>query len=271
MSLLPLAAAALLSHAPVAAPDVAQDCASQWESPKPIHFKKELPFDQTLEEMDRRFEELLASGRRLEYRGFRRAGRFVLPYFNTNLTGMTTPMYEVVFPDALVDAIRVHAETAFARGYALYPFFSDFGHGHLMHSDAFNAALAERVTREGLSGQQQFQAALDDPDLKILYHASEQLVFPGDARARGEAIEFLRKHRNIVGGVREPAAIVALPDLGGVNTAGAPAGWSFGGMFYVSAARQACVPIAHRGRALYFDIGLVGGVAGLSNDDGDGN
>lgn len=148
--------------------------------------------------------------------------------------------------------MRVHLETAFARGYARYPFFHDMGHGHMINSPEADRRM-EEARANGASEQEIWQMAYEDPGLRFLYHASEHLVLRGDPRNVPADTEFLRAHRNIVGSVAAPADIQVLPDSGGANTHGPG-----GSIIYLSASRTGCVPMKYGAGVLYLDFSTLG-------------
>lgn len=160
------------------------------------------------------------------------------------------------FPEKTARAIVTHMEEAFRHGYAIYPFFSDMGHGHLMLPSAAARAIVGKRDSEKLSDGALLREIFAHPDLRVLYHAAEQLKFAEGKKPIPE-LDFLREHRNIVGGISEPTKLETI-NLGGVpNTAGAPAGWEMVGMFYVSASREGCFPIRYGNAPLYVDFSLM--------------
>ncbi|MBI3549842.1 MAG: hypothetical protein HY078_12460 [Elusimicrobia bacterium] len=250
-------ARALLCLAAAGAPWSAlaqQDCSPRSEAAEPIVLVGDLPFHQTLEEIAARFGILIDSGKRLEHRGYRDGGRFVVPFHGQHGESPEA-LFIAEFPDAFLDAVRTHVETALEQGYAVFPYYADLGHGHLLVPvRAFEELKARR--RQGASQRDILEAVLAHPDLRILYHAAEQLVLPSDRRASSAAVRHLRAHRNFVASLREPRGLVVLPDLGGPNTHRSLPGYETGPTFYFAAARRGCVPLTFRGRSVFMDVGL---------------
>lgn len=231
-----------------AASAAVRDCSRP--SGGPYVLMQDHPFEQSRERMAALFQELLDSGKRLEYRGWLENDRWVMPYAESNRAGQTSFDFHAELPVPLAGAIVTHMSEAFSRGWSIYPFRSDFGHGHLMLPEPAYAALAPGTKKETL------ERILSHPELEILYHVSEQLKFyEGTEPVPGTV--FLREHRNVVGTLRAPKDIRVLPVTDG-RGAGAPAGMIMaGGVIYLSASRAGCLPFEWRGQTLHLDLSLV--------------
>jgi hypothetical protein len=234
-----------------------KDCRNPLDTNEPVKLRSDFPFKQTPAEMRELFERQLREGKRFEYRGYREGGKYIVPIFPGNRIGLRNPSALVHFPRRVVRAVVEHMQEAFKRGYANYPFHSDMGHGHLLLPSEEARRIKERSDREGLNRGKEIELYLQSRSLKILYHAAEQLKYAENGRVVPE-LEFLRKHRNIIGSIADPRRIVTV-DVGGVpNTAGAPEGMAAVGIFWMGAARRGCIPFPYRGEELFLDISLVG-------------
>lgn len=237
-------------------PASAEACRDPLEAPAPPLLRSELSFEQTPATMKEKFRWVLDTGRRLEFRGFRAGGAYLLPIVPSLETGEKRRTELVSFPEPTARAVATHMEEAFRRGFAVYPFFSDMGHGHLMLPNAMAAALGRKKEAGKLSDGAYLAEALARPELRVLYHAAEQLKFANGSVPIPE-LNFLREHRNIVGSLERPRELTTI-NLGGVpNTAGAPEGWAMVGMFYVSASREGCIPIQYADTTLFLDFSLM--------------
>lgn len=234
-----------------------RDCRNPLDTSQPVLLRSDLNFEQTPLMMKEKFDWVLKTGRRIEYRGYKEGDRYLLPIYSDNRTGMRQPQALVSFPQKTAKAVVVHMETAFKKGYAIYPFFSDMGHGHLMLPDGEAAKIGLLSNGKESSDAERLEAILSHPELKILYHAAEQLKYSEKGKPIKE-LDFLRKHRNIIGSIARPTELETV-DLGGVpNTAGAPKGMSTVGMFYMSAANRACIPIRYGKGSLFLDFSFMG-------------
>jgi len=97
----------------------------------------------------------------------------------------------VVVPKKFVEHITEHVVQMIRAGSAKYIFRLDLGHGHMF-------LPKEKFAKyESLSGNLSLEAALNDPDLGILYHASEFLFY--DKERSPQDIKEWKSKRNVVG------------------------------------------------------------------------
>ncbi|MBY0316969.1 MAG: hypothetical protein K2Q26_15725 [Bdellovibrionales bacterium] len=226
-------------------------CTSQTQRPEPIIRQSESSFGQEIEDISALFERYVVSGQRLEYRGFMESGKFLVPHMASNETAK--PVKEIVeWPLHLPQAIAIHLEKAFEKGYANFPIMADMGHGHFYIPSEDYKALRNRPYKEVI------HAVLHHPRLRILYHTAEHLAYVSDQQTIVPRYEFLRAHRNIVGSIDAPEDIQIVSEPSINNTVGGLPGWSGFGSFYLHVSGRGCFPFNYKGRPLKLDLGFMG-------------
>jgi hypothetical protein len=232
---------------------IAQRCQPPSED-EPVVYANDFKWDYGLEEMGERFEEMYASGKRLEGRAHydEASGRFVMP-LQESWGG------ETFAPKRLVENVRLHIEKALARGYVDYPFFPDMGHSHLfIPKERWDAAYKDYAVSEF---GEMYAMLFDDPKLKLLYHTAEQLqLLDDDGNLLDDnQLRWRFLTRNLVGD-NDGAGITNLlyePDSK-ANTAQNLEGYQyFGSGFNITATSEGCFPYVHNGKVLYFDISMT--------------
>ena len=227
-----------------------QDCTSPFHSSAPPILQKDFPTGLSLSEMNELVQRMLFEGKRLEYRGFRKDGVFVVPHISTQESGVKNPDAYIEIPEYVVQAISAHVSAALKEGYAKHPFMADIGHGHVVIPEK---KFKEWDKRKDYSTVNALKETFRDGDFQILYHASENLTYKGDAE-----VEFLRKNRNIVGSMKKGYPIHTIPGSGTPNSASSVPGMSDVGIVYMSVTHTGCVPFNYQGKDLFLDISTTG-------------
>ncbi len=232
---------------------IAQRCGPPRED-EPVVYADDFKWGYGHEEMGARFEEMYASGKRLEGRAYyeEASGRFVMPL--TEAWGRQTYASK-----RLVENVRLHIEKALARGYVDYPFFPDMGHSHLFipqeHWDAVYQGYA--VSEYG----KRYDLLFDDPKLKLLYHTAEQLqVLDDDGNLLDDRhLRWRFFTRNMVGDNDWAGRIDLLHETeSSANTSRYLEGHQyFGSGFNITATTDGCFPYVHDGWLYYFDISMT--------------
>jgi hypothetical protein len=231
---------------------VAQRCGPPTED-EPVVYANDFKWDYSHEEMGVRFEEMYASGKRLQDRAYydEVSGRYVMPLMEA-WGGQT------VASKRLVENVRLHIERALGRGYAEYPFFPDMGHTHLFipreHWDA--EYLDTPVSEFG----ERFTRLFDDPKLKLLYHTAEQLqVLDEDGNLLNDRhLRWRFFTRNLAGDNDWAGRIDLLhePDSSANTSRYLEGHRYFGTGFNITATVDGCFPYVHDGWLYYFDISM---------------
>lgn len=227
-------------------------CLPAGEAPAPI-IDRSYFFPGLLEPkaMHELFDDFQKSGKRFEYRGHMRGGRYLVPYSEQNVTGQKL-IDTVEFPKTLIKAIQTHMSESFKAGFAKYPFLPDMGHGHLL----VPAKVLAKAKADGLSAVATLQAVLSSPELEILYHVNELLKYEdADGHVSAE-IAYMRDNRNIIASVANPSALVTH-----APQAEPPAKMKDlvqQGQFYMTLNQNGCLPATFAGAPTGMDLSIVG-------------
>ncbi len=242
----------------------AADSSDRWEQIKercaapaddePIVFSNDFSWGYSIEEMGIRYEEIYASGKRLNNRAYwdEDRGAFMLP--GTEAWGG-----DVELSRRLVENVTLHIEQSLALKYVDFVFFPDMGHAHLfIPEDHWQEVYADTPVSEF---SRRYEAMFDDPKLKVFYHVAEQLQTRDDD---GNLIEdrhtSWRFHtRNVVGDNNWERRIQLLTDFESkANTAhDLPDHKYYGAGFNLSASKDGCFPFENRhGEVQWYDISL---------------
>ncbi len=191
-----------------------------------------------LADLKAKYNEVYASGRRLEHRAYRSGETFVLPE-DKNL---------VKIPEKFIANLTRHIEIALARGYADFLFYSDMGHGHLLFPKEQKPENKE--------------ALLSSPDLKILYHTGELLTLRSGKWFDGPlpsepTLAWRYFSRNFLADNIDGQNLAVLVHRGpGYNTVREIEGYAEQDTFRVSASKDGCFPFRRNGKTYYFDLSI---------------
>ncbi|MBX3035065.1 MAG: hypothetical protein KF865_14190 [Bdellovibrionaceae bacterium] len=201
-----------------------------------------------------RFQEILASPRRLPQRAFwdESQSAWILPY-DLSRGG------PVRLPESFIRSVRRHLEEAWRLDYIDGVFFPDMGHSHfLIPQDKWDRDYAPIPVREMA---RLYEKMLADPELKILYHTAEQLEVrtPDGELDRDRRLQWRFYSRNLVGDNRGEGRLELLQNpRSRANTVSDVPGYRWWGAgFNVSAQRQGCFTARDaRGETFRFDLSL---------------
>ena len=216
----------------------------------------DLRWHMTRDEMRQRFDEIYYSGKRLPHHATYDppTDRFLLPLERGTERGTVPISLE------FIRNVVMHVETAMKAEYAEFVFPGDMGHAHLfLTRERWNRIY--RRYRGPLAGL--YTMMLADPDMRPLYHTSEQLlmVSPDTGLPMEEAVTRFRYwHRNILasndGSGRLDIALREPPDYNTVDFVRGRRGYGAG--YLLSASHLGCFGyLDGRGVKRYFDIGLT--------------
>jgi hypothetical protein len=205
------------------------------------------------EQMAVRFDEIYASGMRLDQRAYYddQSESFVLTVFDS--WGGRIDM-----PHRLVENVTRHIERALDRGYVDHVFFPDMGHSHLfvrqVHWDETYAGMPVPQIAD------RYSLLFDDPELLVLYHTAEQLEMldDNDNVLSDRWVQWRFFTRNLVGDNAGKGRLDLIKDdESKANTArDLPGHYYLGAGFNISASEQGCFPYRQDGELRWYDLSM---------------
>lgn len=243
---------------------IAERCAPPTEDEE-IVYSNDFEWGYTLEQMGEKYDEMYASGKRLDQRAYfdADAGTFKLP-----LTDSWGGDFEM--PSRLIENVTLHIEHALERGYVNYVFFPDMGHSHVfIPQDAWDSHYSQFEVSEG---SQRYAQMLDDPDIKFLYHTAEQLELldENDEPLLDRQTQWRYQTRNLVGDNNWERRLDFLVEYeSNANTAHDLEGHKYWGAgFNITANKNGCFPFEHNGEVFWYDLGMSDLPYDMSRSDG---
>lgn len=213
-------------------------------------------WNQTLEQILKRGQELYISPKRLDHRAYKNdKGEYVIPL---DIMGV---IKEAKISDRFIRSVTLHIEEALKRRYVDAIHFSDMGHSHFfIPQDFYDRELKDIPFEEK---HILYEKMLNHEGLKVLYHTAEQLVMKNE---NGELlpdrhIQWRFFTRNLIGDNEALGKLELLHnETHAWNTAHEydPGYRYWGAGFYISANEKGCFPFRHEGKIYYFDINLEG-------------
>lgn len=207
----------------------------------------------SLTELLDRGEWIYNSLKRLPQRAYfaQEAGEWKLPYIEDRGG-------DVRMPIAFFRNVRTHIEQSLKHGYADEVFYSDLGHSHFLIPNAVWHSMVKGLDQRG--AKLLVEDMLAEPELRILYHSSEQLAMrDADGNLGNDPRIIHRYHaRNIVGDNKggETLDLYENPESLS-NTLSKLDGYAWHSGFGISASRDGCFAFRDRdGTTKYFDISL---------------
>ncbi len=220
----------------------------------------EFKWGYTLLEMQDQFEETYESGKRLwlhaQYDN--ELDSFMI-YDNSDRSNIKP----VAINRNFIRSITRQIETALKKGYASYVFFPDMGHAHLYFKEDHWLKNYQALSTSGVQQKHLlFEKMFADPELKALYHLSEQLEFKDEHGHlhNDEVLNFKYWTRNFLG-QNNQSDLYDLPiskDLTKFNTVVGLPGYSlYSSGFAISSSAKGCFPYKDQNGVIrYFDISL---------------
>jgi len=220
----------------------------------------EFKWGYTLLEMQDQFEKTYASGKRLLlHANYDNQSASFKIYDNSDAKTIKS----LVINKNFIKSVTRQIETALKMGYASYVFFPDMGHSHLyFKEDHWLKNYQSLATNK--SGQKHllYEKMFADPELKALYHLSEQLEFKDEHGHlhNDEVLNFKYWTRNFLG-QNNQSGLYDLPvsnDQTKFNTvAGLPDYHLYSSGFAISSSQKGCFPYEDQNGVIrYFDISL---------------
>ncbi|MGE3263393.1 MAG: hypothetical protein AB7K68_16565 [Bacteriovoracia bacterium] len=217
---------------------------------EPVVYSNEFHWGQNRSDMQKNFEMIYESGKRLLGRA----------YYNEASHGyeMSAPYGVVKVDPKFIASVTRHLEISLQRGYAEQIFFPDMGHSHFYIPEKEWPALAAEQSRSKL-----YEKLFALRSLKILYHTAEQLqVKPGE-RSEGpfpqDPVLLWRYFSRNVFADNNGGENVGILFRGpqGYNSVGEVEGYNlYSAGFYVSASKDGCFPYSFKGKTYYFDLAI---------------
>lgn len=219
-------------------------------------YQGEFHWGYSLKEMQDKYEEIYASGKRLPTRLFmdKTTNSFKFPKSEFWKADANVPM-------KFVDSVRKHVETALRLGYVNAIFFPDMGHSHFY----VPKSRWDMITDFPIEDQQKiYEGFFNEPELKVLYHTAEQLQTLDENKKpifdRSLLWRFLS--RNIMGDNKNQGNVEIVQTKPGTieysansfNELEGYARWGAG--FNISASSKGCYAFTDGKRILFFDLSL---------------
>lgn len=222
---------------------------------EPLVYTEDFSWNQSTQQVQKKFEKIYGSGKRLEYRAFYEPQKqqFMLQLDRFNGTKVF-PVTEQMFK-----SVMKHIETALQQGYAEQIFFPDMGHSHFyVKSEIWKSQFDSIDAIQEM--EKMYQRLFDSPHTRVLYHTAEQLhMKEDDGSFATDHLKFRYWNRNVVGNNNGDASLqIYVENNSKYNTINSIDGyftWSAG--FNISASEQGCFPYLDvQGNKLYFDLSL---------------
>lgn len=220
----------------------------------------------SLEQMDTKFKDIYASGKRLKGRAFYDPSKkeYFLP------TSWGKEKKKILIPAPFLKSITKHIEEALRRRAVDFIFFPDMGHSHFFIPQKIWDQGMEKINDRELLYEKMFAT----PELKILYHTAEQLKMQDgdgvDAPLTTDRRLLWRYFtRNLVGknnGSDELEIYYNWSEK--FNTLRELEGhYYYGGGFNISSSKNGCFPYRWNGKTYYFDLSLEDLPSSHTGDD----
>lgn len=167
---------------------------------------------------------------------------------------------EIAIPAAFIEKVLSHLSAGLTRDYALSLYLADWGHGHfLIPLDEYREKVVPLL---GFS-QQFYDVLFNSKQLKVIYHAAEQLLKVID----GAPVEDPRsrhyiERRNILGSFTDVPETTYLPPQADNlhNTQTWLDGYRQYGGIEFTWNKNACFSVQAAGRVVYVDLSFEGAV-----------
>jgi hypothetical protein len=210
----------------------------------------------TLLEMQDRFEDHYASGKRLHLHPNYdpEKDQFIL-YFGEDTH------QPFVINENFIKSVTNHIEVAIREGFADYVFFPDMGHAHLHFPQQIYDDVYRPMDKSLEKRHLFYQAMFEEPQMKALYHLTEQLQMVDD---HGHVLDdpvlaFKYWNRNFVGPNNGDTSFeIFVAEDSNYNTVRRLEGYQiYSAGYSVSASKDGCFPYRDKeGNTRYFDISV---------------
>jgi len=198
----------------------------------------------TQSEMATKFDNIYASGKRLQHRARLKADGAGFELLHYSSLGIRS----VAISQNFIDNLTRYIEKGLALGYFDYVFFPDMGHSHLWIPQPLFDEFTAPISVEQLAHF--YTRALEHPDTRFLYHTAEQLKMMDDRHELlpDRQLNWRYFTRNLVSRNNGSDTLDVHQNLEHIaNTVCEPidnyAVWSAG--FYLSASAQGCFAYEH--------------------------
>lgn len=211
----------------------------------------------TLTEMQAKFDEIYASGKRLDMRAHYDSSKkgFFLLFKNIN-----DEIRQVPITENFINSVTKHVENALKKGYADHIFLPDMGHSHFYFPEEHWQKNYPNESIVTVDLDQHYAKMMADTELHVLYHMAEKLL--GNSLTNDPAekakLDFRFWNRNVFGGNKGGDELQIFVDKSSSGNAVSSIegyhDWSAG--FNISASKDGCFPFQWKGKTYYFDLSL---------------
>ncbi|GAB4020058.1 MAG: hypothetical protein Fur0010_22450 [Bdellovibrio sp.] len=228
----------------------------QKPSGESVIYNEDFKWNETLEQILSRAENLYQANKRLENRAYiNDKGEVVLPI---NVGGV---MKDARLTDKFILSVRKHIEEGLKHNYVDAITFSDMGHSHFFVPQEFYDRELDEIPVS--DNHIRYEKMLAHEGLKILYHTAEQLKMLDDNKKLldDRHVQWRFFTRNLVGDNQALGKMEFIHQADhSHNTAHdyQPGYRYWGGGFYISANKDGCFAYEVNGETKYFDINLEG-------------
>ena len=220
----------------------------------PTLYMSEYSWGYSLKTMSGKFEEIYASGKRLDYHNEYNKDEDQF-YLFLNKFSEVKPL---AITEEFIKSVTYQIESAHNEGFAEFVFFPDMGHSHLYFPlDHWEKEYESKDFEQ----EERYQKMLADPKMRPLYHLTEQLQMQDEHKEviDDPVLAFKYWHRNFMGYNNSTYAYdIPVNKVEDYNTVREVPGyhrWSAG--FAVSASKEGCFPYRDaEGNKRYFDISM---------------
>lgn len=234
--------------------ELARRCAPQAPA-DPVLYSSDFRWGFSIPELLSKFHRTYEGGKRLPKRMYwdARMGSLVMPVMES--WGGSTRV-----PTVFAESVRRHVEEALRLKYVDGIFFPDMGHSHFFVPPAKWKAITDKPTNRT---NEVYEAFMNEPELKVLYHTAEQLqtLGPDEKPVADRKTQWRFHTRNLLGDNRAQGKLEIISTEPGTleykaNTVGEIAGYQrWGAGFNISASKDGCY--AYRdpgGETRFFDL-----------------
>jgi hypothetical protein len=219
-----------------------------------IMYMDMFPWNQSIKEMADNFNSIYNSKKRMDNRVFFDGKNFKMP-FKSYMGGTR---YAVV-PEAFIESLISHFETALDKSYVEHINFSDMGHNHLFVPKKF---YRDEIDSLSMVKDKHivYEKFMNNSELLMLYHTAEQLRFFDENKnlLTDRRIQKRFYTRNLLGQNIKSNNLDILFDLkasaNGVSNYKKDSYKYWGAGFSFSSTSQGCFSYKKNGKKIFFDL-----------------
>lgn len=216
-------------------------------------YSNDFSWGMSLDQIRKKSTEIYESGKRLKERAFHNGADVVFPY-----EFMGEKQFVKLSP-RFIKSVSKHIEVGLERGYIDAVIFPDMGHSHFFIPKKYYNDVLEKFPNE--ERVKRYEAMINYPDLKILYHTAEQLTMVDENKLPlvDRETQWRFYTRNMVGDNQALGRVELLHNLDSSHNTAHDYDddhryWGAG--FNVTASKEGCFSYEFKGKKFYFDLSL---------------